>query len=327
MTNQIKYKWASLGTGVIANELAQALEALGGKLYSVANRTYDKGVAFAEKYGIEKVYQEIDEVFKDPEVDIIYISTPHNTHINFLRKALAAGKHVLCEKSITLNSEELTEAIQLAEENHVKLAEAMTIFHMPIYRKLSEIVESGKLGPLKVIQMNFGSYKEYDMTNRFFNRNLAGGALLDIGVYALSFVRWFMTSQPTEMVSQVKLAPTGVDEQAGILLTNAEGEMATVTLSLHAKQPKRGTIAYDKGYIELYEYPRGQKAVITYTEDGSQEIIKAGETAKALQYEVLDMEAAVAGENDYTYLNYSRDVMDLMTQLRKDWGLTYPEEE
>lgn len=327
MTNQIKYNWASLGTGVIANELAQALEALGGKLYSVANRTYDKGVAFAEKYGIEKVYQEIDEVFKDPEVDIIYISTPHNTHINFLRKALAAGKHVLCEKSITLNSEELAEAIQLAEENHVKLAEAMTIFHMPIYRKLSEIVESGKLGPLKVIQMNFGSYKEYDMTNRFFNRNLAGGALLDIGVYALSFVRWFMTSQPTEMVSQVKLAPTGVDEQAGILLTNAEGEMATVTLSLHAKQPKRGTIAYDKGYIELYEYPRGQKAVITYTEDGSQEIIKAGETAKALQYEVLDMEAAVAGENDYTYLNYSRDVMELMTQLRKDWGLTYPEEE
>lgn len=327
MTNQIKYNWASLGTGVIANELAQALEALGGKLYSVANRTYDKGVAFAEKYGIEKVYEEIDQVFEDPEVDIIYISTPHNTHINYLRKALAAGKHVLCEKSITLNSEELAEAIQLAEENHVKLAEAMTIFHMPIYRKLSEIVESGKLGPLKVIQMNFGSYKEYDMTNRFFNRNLAGGALLDIGVYALSFVRWFMTSQPTEMVSQVKLAPTGVDEQAGILLTNAEGEMATVTLSLHAKQPKRGTIAYDKGYIELYEYPRGQKAVITYTEDGSQEIIKAGETAKALQYEVLDMEVAVAGENDYTYLNYSRDVMDLMTQLRKDWGLTYPEEE
>ena len=327
MTNQIKYNWASLGTGVIANELAQALEALGGKLYSVANRTYDKGVAFAEKYGIEKVYKEIDQVFEDPEVDIIYISTPHNTHINYLRKALAAGKHVLCEKSITLNSEELAEAIQLAEENHVKLAEAMTIFHMPIYRKLSEIMESGKLGPLKVIQMNFGSYKEYDMTNRFFNRNLAGGALLDIGVYALSFVRWFMTSQPTEMVSQVKLAPTGVDEQAGILLTNAEGEMATVTLSLHAKQPKRGTIAYDKGYIELYEYPRGQKAVITYTEDGSQEIIKAGETAKALQYEVLDMEAAVAGEDDRTYLNYSRDVMDLMTQLRKDWGLTYPEEE
>ncbi|MBY5021266.1 Gfo/Idh/MocA family oxidoreductase [Streptococcus suis] len=327
MEVQMKYKWATLGTGVIANELVQALQAMGGNLYSVANRTYDKGVEFAQKYGIEKVYREIDEVFEDPEVDIIYISTPHNTHINYLRKALKAGKHVLCEKSITLNSEELAEAIQLAEENQVILAEAMTIFHMPIYRQLSEVVASGKLGELKMIQMNFGSYKEYDMTNRFFNKNLAGGALLDIGVYALSFVRWFMTEKPNQVLSQVKLAPTGVDEQGGILLSNDAGEMATIALTLHAKQPKRGTIAYDKGYIELYEYPRGQKAVITYTEDGSQEVIEAGETAKALSYEVADMEKAVAGIENSMYLAFTQDVMDIMTQLRKEWGLVYPEEE
>lgn len=326
MEVQMKYKWATLGTGVIANELVQALQAMGGNLYSVANRTYDKGVEFAQKYGIEKVYREIDEVFTVPEVDIIYISTPHNTHINYLRKALKAGKHVLCEKSITLNSEELAEAIQLAEENQVVLAEAMTIFHMPIYRQLSEVVASGKLGDLKMIQMNFGSYKEYDMTNRFFNKNLAGGALLDIGVYALSFVRWFMTEKPNQVLSQVKLAPTGVDEQVGILLSNDAGEMATIALTLHAKQPKRGTIAYDKGYIELYEYPRGQKAVITYTEDGSQEVIEIGETAKALSYEVADMEKAVAGIENTMYLAFTQDVMEIMTQLRKEWGLVYPEE-
>ncbi|HEM5196654.1 TPA: Gfo/Idh/MocA family oxidoreductase [Streptococcus suis] len=318
MEVQMKYKWATLGTGVIANELVQALQAMGGNLYSVANRTYDKGVEFAQKYGIEKVYREIDEVFEDPEVDIIYISTPHNTHIHYLRKALKAGKHVLCEKSITLNSEELAEAIQLAEENQVILAEAMTIFHMPIYRQLSEVVASGKLGNLKMIQMNFGSYKEYDMTNRFFNKNLAGGALLDIGVYALSFVRWFMTEKPSQVLSQVKLAPTGVDEQVGILLSNDAGEMATIALTLHAKQPKRGTIAYDKGYIELYEYPRGQKAVITYTEDGSQEVIEAGQTTEALSYEVADMEKAVAGIENTMHLAYTRDVMEIMTQLRKE---------
>lgn len=326
MTEKMQYKWATLGTGVIANELVQALQAMGGNLYSVANRTYDKGVEFAQKYGIEKVYREIDDVFEDPEVDIIYISTPHNTHINYLRKALKAGKHVLCEKSITLNSEELAEAIQLAEENQVILAEAMTIFHMPIYRQLSEVVASGKLGDLKMIQMNFGSYKEYDMTNRFFNKNLAGGALLDIGVYALSFVHWFMTEKPNQVLSQVKLTPTGVDEQVGILLSNDAGEMATIALTLHAKQPKRGTIAYDKGYIELYEYPRGQKAVITYTEDGSQEVIEAGETAKALSYEVADMEKAVAGIENTMHLGYTQDVMGIMTQLRKEWGLVYPEE-
>ncbi|MGF0071352.1 Gfo/Idh/MocA family protein [Streptococcus orisratti] len=325
--NKTQYKWATLGTGVIANELAQALQSLGGNLYSVANRTYDKGLAFAQKYDIQKVYQTIDEVFEDPEVDIIYISTPHNTHINYLRKALSAGKHVLCEKSITLNSEELEEAIALAEENQVILAEAMTIFHMPIYRRLRELVQSQALGDLKMIQMNFGSYKDYDMTNRFFNRNLAGGALLDIGVYALSFVRWFMSETPDQISSQVKLAPTGVDEQVGILLSNPKGEMATIALTLHAKQPKRGTIAYDKGYIELYEYPRGHKAIITYTEDGHQDIIEAGDTSQALSYEVQDMEKAVAGIENEMHLAYSQEVMAIMTKLRKDWGLVYPEEE
>ncbi len=322
-----EYKWATLGCGVIANQLAQAMETKGRKLYAVANRTHSKAVAFAEQYGIDKVYDNMDDVFDDEEVDIIYISTPHNTHISYLRKALAKGKHVLCEKSITLNAEELAEAASLAEENHVVLAEAMTIFHMPIYKKISEIIDSGKLGPLKLVQMNFGSYKEYDMNNRFFNRNLAGGAMLDIGVYALSFVRCFMSSQPNQILSQVKLAETGVDEQASILLKNKEEEMATVILSLHAKQPKRGTIAFDKGYIEMYEYPRGEKAVITYTEDGHQKVIEAGSTDNALQYEVEDMEKAVAGVSDEMHLDYTKDVMEMMTKIRREWGMKYPEEE
>ena len=212
------------------------MQSRGQKLYSVANRTHEKAVAFAEKYGIEKVYNSIDELFEDENVDIIYISTPHNTHISYLRKALKAKKHVLCEKSITLNSEELEEAIKLARKNNVVLAEAMTIYHMPIYKALNEKIQSGYLGELRLLQMNFGSYKEYNMKNRFFNRNLAGGAMLDIGVYALSFVRWFMTSCPNEVLSQVKYAQTGVDEQASILLKNKEEEMASVILSLHAKQ-------------------------------------------------------------------------------------------
>ena len=104
--------WVSAGCGVIANELAQAMEKRGQKLYGVVNRTQEKAVAFAEKYGVQNVFTSFEEVCADPAVDIIYISTPHNTHIQFLRKALAAGKHVLCEKSITLNSGELEEAMQ-----------------------------------------------------------------------------------------------------------------------------------------------------------------------------------------------------------------------
>ena len=116
------YRWATLGCGVIAHELAQAMAERGQTLYAVANRTHDKAAAFAAQYGIPNVYDQIEDVFTDPNVEIIYISTPHNTHIRFLRQALAAGKHVLCEKSITLNSAELEEAIALAEQHHVVLA-------------------------------------------------------------------------------------------------------------------------------------------------------------------------------------------------------------
>lgn len=322
-----EYNWVSLGCGVIANQLATAMQKEGRSLYGVANRTYSKALESAKKYQISKVYENIEDVFTDENVDIIYISTPHNTHKQYLEKALRHGKHILCEKSITLNSQELDVAKQLAEKNHLILAEAMTIYHMPLYKKLHDLIETGCLGDLRMIQMNFGSYKEYDMNNRFFNPSLAGGSLLDIGVYALSFVRWFMSSTPNQILSQVKLAPSGVDEQAGILLMNPFGEMATIALTLHAKQPKRGMLAFDKGYIEIYEYPRAEKAVITYTADNSQEIITSGHTDQALRYEILDMEKAVSGIKNEMHLDYTVDVMSMMTEIRKTWGLFYPEEQ
>ncbi|MDD6484054.1 MAG: Gfo/Idh/MocA family oxidoreductase [Clostridiales bacterium] len=326
MADKKTYRWATLGCGVIANELAQALKKDGRSLLGVANRTYENAVNFAKKYDIPRVYKNIDEIFEDDDVDIIYISTPHNTHIKYLKEALRHKKHVLCEKSVTLNSDELNEARGIAEENGVILAEAMTIYHMPVYKELHRLVKSGALGEFRMIQMNFGSYKEYDMANRFFNPQLAGGALLDIGVYALSFIRWFMSEKPDKVISQVKLAPSGVDEQAGILLMNPAGEMATASITLHAKQPKRGTAAFDKGYIEIYNYPRADRAVITYTSDGSQKTIDCGASADALLYEVLDMEKAVSGGENEMYLDYTSDVMDIMTGIRKDWGLFYLEE-
>ena len=316
-------KWAVLGTGVIANEMAQALIKNGKNIYSVANRTHQKAVDFAQKYNIGKVYDNMNDVFTDPEVDVVYITTPHNTHLEFMKKAIENGKHILVEKSITLNSDELNEAISLAKEKGVIIGEAMTIFHMPIYKKLNEILESGALGKVNLITMNFGSFKEYDMTNRFFNRNLAGGAMLDIGVYALSFIRWFMDSKPNNLVSQVKSAPTGVDEQAGLLLINEEGQMASVMLSLHSKQPKRGMVSY----IEIMEYPRAWEATITYTDSGKTELIKAGENADALAYELADMEKAINGDVDCMHFDYTKDVMDMMTEFRKSWGFKYPEEE
>lgn len=320
-----KYNWAVLGTGVIANETATAMAKNGRRLYAVGNRTHEKAVAFAEKYGIEKVYDDFNDMFTDPDIDIIYITTPHNTHIDFMKKAIENKKHILVEKSITLNSNELSEAVKLAKKNGVVIGEAMTIYHMPIFKELKKILDSDELGRVNLITANFGSFKPYDMSNRFFNRNLAGGAMLDIGVYALSFVRYFFDSSPNNTLSQVKYAPTGVDEQSGLLLMNDEGQMASVMLSLHSKQPKRAMISCERGYVEIMEYPRAWEAKITDAESGESRLVKAGKNEDALWYEIEDMEKSVSGE-DCMHLDYTEDVMYLMTSFRQEWNMKYPEE-
>ncbi|WEV60422.1 Gfo/Idh/MocA family oxidoreductase [Streptococcaceae bacterium ESL0729] len=319
------YNWAILGSGAIANRFAETMKANKRDIYSVANRTYENACKLAENFGINKVYQNVDDLFLDDQVDVVYIASPHNTHISYIKKALEAGKHVLCEKAITLNSSELAEAIQLAKDKNLILAEAMTIYHMPLYRNLHERIVKGDFGKLELVQMNFGSFKEYDPNSRFYSKNLAGGALLDIGVYALSFVRWFMELKESELSSQVKLAESGVDEKVSIILKNQEDQMATVSLSLHAKQPKRGLLSFEKAYVEIYEYPRGTQAKITYL-DGTYEQIEVGSYDLALFYEFEDMERSVELAKNMMYLDYTEDVMDIMTSLRQDWQLFYPEE-
>ena len=131
--------WAILGTGTIANEMAASMQKHGRPAYAVGNRTYEKAKAFGQKYGIQKVYADFQEMFIDPEVDIIYIATPHNKHFEFMKQALENGKHILVEKSITLNSAELDETMALAKEKGLVMAEAMTIYHMPLYKKRKKL--------------------------------------------------------------------------------------------------------------------------------------------------------------------------------------------
>ncbi|MDO4428965.1 MAG: Gfo/Idh/MocA family oxidoreductase [Atopobiaceae bacterium] len=320
--------WAVIGCGVIANQMAEALALAGRRIHGVANRTREKAAAFAERHGVERVYDTVEDLYADPEVDAVYVTTPHNTHIRYLRGALAAGKHVLCEKSITLNSAELDEARALAEKNGVVLMDATTILHMPLYVELLRRARAGEFGRMNLAQLNFGSYKEYgDLTNRFYNIDLAGGAMLDIGVYALSLMRLFMESQPTEVVSLGNLATTGVDEAGGVVCRNAEGQLGVVSLTLRSKQPKRAVLSFDRCYVEVEEYPRADEATIVWTEDGRREAVRAGEEAYALCYEMADLEAAVAGDAERrALLGYAADVMELMTRLRADWGVVYPEE-
>ena len=321
----MKHKWAIIGCGHIASEMAEAIKEMGGSFSAVYSRTYEKAVAFAEKCNIPKVYKTADELLCDNEIDIVYIATPHNSHIEYLRKALMAKKHVLCEKAITLNSAELEEAVKLAKENGLVLAEAMTLFHCPVYRQLDSIIASGKLGKLKTIMVNLDTCKEYDMTSRFFSLSLAGGAMLDVGVYALSFARYFLSESPDSIMSQMVKAPTGADEQVNIILKNSKNEMATVNLSLVARLPKMGFAAFENGYITVDNYNRTKQIDVTYN-DGHTEVLTDGGALSSLACEVEDMEKAVDGKENIMHLDYTVDIMSIMTKVRYDHNMKYPEE-
>lgn len=314
--------WGILGQGVIAHQMAEALLQEQQGIYAVAGRHMDKVEAFAKQYGITHAYT-IAEMMQDEAVDIVYIATPHSNHYEYIMEALRHHKHVLCEKAITVNQKQLEEAVALAEEQGLILMEAMTIFHMPIMKKAKAVLESGKLGKLKMLQINFGSCKEYDITNRFFSKDLAGGALLDIGTYAVSFARYFLHAQPHVILTDMLPFETGVDEMSGILLRNKEDEMATITLTMRAKLPKRAIIAGELGYLEVCEYPRADKAIWKITSDGHEEVLEEGSSADALRYEIRDMEEAVQNHHNET-LQLSRDVTEILWKVRKQWGMQYP---
>ncbi|EOA3415119.1 Gfo/Idh/MocA family protein [Enterococcus hirae] len=313
-----KYQWGIIGLGNIAHEFAEHFDQETSELAAVASRTIDKAEAFAQRYHIPKAYGSYQEMLNDQKIDIIYIAVPNRQHSQHIMEALAANKHVLCEKAITMNKKELTEAMKLAEEKNLVLAEAMTIFNMPLYKQLRSLIDTNKLGALKMIQAPFGSYKDPDPTNRFFNPELAGGALLDIGTYAVSFARFFLSSQPEVIASTMVPFETGVDEQSVTILRNKENELATISLTFQAKMPKVGIVAFEEGYITITDYPRADRAEIIFN-DGTKEWIESGSTAQAMNYEIENMVKTIKGELPNRSLFLTHDVIEILDGMQKLW--------
>ncbi|MGU8401392.1 Gfo/Idh/MocA family protein [Clostridium perfringens] len=318
-----KLKWGILGPGNIARDFAQALNRVNGEVYAVASRNKERAEKFARENNVKKAYGSYDEIIKDKDIDVVYIATPHSNHYEYIIKSLNNNKHVLCEKAITVNEKELEEALKIAREKNLVLEEAMTLFHMPLYEKVIKKINNEDLGKVNMVQVSFGSFKEYDENNRFFNLDLAGGALLDIGTYALSFARYFLSSMPEEILSTVKKAKTGVDEESGIILKTKEDEIATISLAFRSKMPKRGIVSCDNGFITIDNFPRANKATINYL-DGAVEVIECGEEEKALDYEVIFMEEKINENKESNSIELTYDVTKIMNKVRKDWGILYP---
>ena len=318
------YNWGIVGTGWIAHEMGEALHKLHHEIYGVCDISLEKAQSYANEFQVSHAFASMQDMLEDEQLDIVYVATPHNLHYECIRAALQQGKHVFCEKVITVNEAQLREVKQLAKEKKLILMEGMTLYHMPLFKEVKHRINQGEIGSVKLVQVNFGSCKEYDIHNRFFSKELAGGALLDIGVYAVSFARYFLSSKPDVILTTCNYFETGVDEESGILMKNKEGQLVVSALTMRAKQPKRGVIAGEKGYIEIENYPRGERAVITYTEDGRKEELCIGKTADALLYEVMDMEAYVKQSSDEGLLELSMDVTALLSSIRNQWGFHYP---
>ncbi|KRM20979.1 Gfo/Idh/MocA family protein [Latilactobacillus graminis] len=315
--------WGIIGLGNIANSFATYFNQPDGRIYGAASRSLDKAQTFADQYNIPHAFGSYAELLADDHIDIVYIATPHNYHFESIIASLEAGKHVFCEKAITMNRRQLNAAKALAAKKNLVLAEAMTIYHMPLFTEIEHQQVAQQLGALKSIQVSFGSYKELDSSNRFFSPALAGGAMLDIGVYALSFARRMMTAKPELIATQWVPSESGVDQQSTLLLNNAHHEMVTVTLNIHAKMPKQGVLVYENGYITVDDYPRPDKATLTFP-NGRVTTIAAGDATNAMNYELHDFQEIVRGHQPNDTLELSSDVMDIMSAARAEWGFVYP---
>ncbi|WP_155286472.1 Gfo/Idh/MocA family protein [Lacticaseibacillus zhaodongensis] len=320
----VKLNWGIVGLGRIATSFAEDFPRSAQNLYGAAARDQNRANAFAKEHDIPHAFGSYASMFADPNVNVVYIATPHPFHYAQIKAALLAGKHVLAEKSITLNSDQLQELIDIARSKHLILMEAQTIYHMPLYHTILEHASVNDLGDLKTIQVTFGSYVPNDPNDRLLNIALGGGALLDIGVYALSFARRFTGSPLHLLATQMTPTRTGVDGQSSFLLSSGNGTQITVALNLQAKMPKRGLVVFNRGFYTVDQYPRADKATFT-TPELKSSTVAAGATKDALPQEVIDMAAAVeTGENPT--LAWTSNVMDIMTAARQEWGFKYPAE-
>jgi len=312
--SQKPLNWGIIGLGNIAHEFAQSMIRL-HPLYAVASRNPETAEAFREAYNAKRACASYKELLSDPAVDIVYIATVNTEHYKWIMAALEHGKHVMCEKAIWHDYKEMKAACDLADRKGLLLCEAMTIYHMPLYKEIRALIADGKLGRIKFVEAELGSLKEDDPSNRFFNPALGGGAMLDIGTYGLSFVTGFLSGSITNLTHLMSPYPTGVDEMWGIHLKTDRQEIGSVNLTFRAKLPKRGIIAGEKAYLSIMNYVRADRATLVYP-DGTEKILEAGESSRAMEYEILDIERAVASSDfSLAYLDNTMKVVALMDRL------------
>ena len=308
-----------IGTGDIASQFASQIDQSKYKVVSVFNHKEASLERFLKTQNIAHGTTNLDEFLALDEVEVVYIATPNQTHYEYALKALKAKKHVLCEKVMVMEGKEAQALFATAAENNVILLEGVTLFYMPMFEKVRNELQANKIGHISGMNVLFGSCKEFDPTNRFFSKELGGGALFDIGTYALSAAVYFLGTDLKVLASDVELASTGVDEKSMTLLKNDKGQQASVMISFRGRMPKQIVITGDKGFVVIDDFARAEKAVYQMN-DGSVEVVDLGEGKDVFTYELDTLNQYIKEAPKTNDLRETTEhVILVMDEMRKRW--------
>ncbi len=320
------YRWGILAPGKIAHKFAEGLQFVpGAKLQAIGSRDEVKAKMFADQYHAPVSYGSYEALAADPEVDIIYIATPHTFHMENTLLCLKYGKAVLCEKPLAINSYQVETMIQAARENDSFLMEALWSRFLPNINRAKELVESGKIGAIKHLEADFGFKAEYDRHSRLFDPALGGGALLDIGIYPLFFAL-YLFGEPSEVESDAKLAATGVDESCRVKLTFGGGETANLYFTVTEFTPVEARIEGDQGEINLPNRWYQPVNLASTTEHGSEDYVMDF-IGNGYNYQAAEvMKCLMEGRRESTKWSHhdSLQLMRLMDKIRQQCGIEYP---
>lgn len=323
-----KIKVGILGAGNIAVRMAKTANLLEEtEAYAIASRSQEKAEAFAAENGVKRAYGSYEAMLNDPDVDLVYVALPHSHHYAWGKAALLAGKHVLAEKAFTENGKQARELFALAEERGLFCGEAMWSRFVPGADVLRGLKESGKIGKVCSVQVTFGENMWH--IERIWNPHLAGGALLDVGVYALAFASLALGGDVEKVESFLDLSELGVDRQDAILMKMKSGEIASLYISCLAKCPTECSVIGTDGKAftdNMWDY--GDIRILA--PDGTErERILSPVEHNGFEYELRDAVSAIReGKTEFGKMTHKETlrIMDMMDEIRARAGMTYPDE-
>ena len=318
-------RWAILGAGKIARAFATDFQYLqGAELVAVGSRDRQKSREFADAFSIPQALS-YEELMQDPEIDAVYIATPHPFHFSQAAAVLKAGKAVLCEKPICVNRSQLEELIAVAKTTNQFLMEAMWTYFIPAIEVAANWIQEGLIGELKLIQADF-CFPSEPTVERLWNPALAGGALLDIGIYPIAFANYFMNRLPEKITSSAQLAESGVDERTGILLEYGNTS-ANLYTSIVSKGTNTGYLFGSKGYIKLPAFWRSTTIERYSNEDELLETWTDGRTTRGFHFEMQHVTNCLQQgitESPVMSFEQSLRIQQIMDTVRRQIGLKFP---